>query len=218
MGDRGTGGVPGKLMLGGAVASLLVFLALTTVVTRHGLDHVDHVARALVHWYCCAPLQSSMEAASFLAGRPGQLTVVVFGSVLLWRRRRLWSLALPLVMAGAGLLQLIAKWAVDRPRPNLDPWGFPSAHVLTVVVLSGYIAYAIGTSRARTGWRGFSLAICAAIVGTVAFSRMYLDAHWFSDVLGGLTIGLAYLLAVVWLVGSTPALREKLSLGRSPQG
>ena len=82
MGDRGAGGVPGKLMLGGAVASLLVFLALTTVVTRHGLDHVDHVARALVHWYCCAPLQSSMEAASFLAGRPGQLTVVVFGSVL----------------------------------------------------------------------------------------------------------------------------------------
>ena len=37
---------------------------------------------------------------------------------------------------------------------------------------------------------------------------MYLDAHWFSDVLGGFSIGLAYLLAVVWVIGSMPARSE----------
>jgi membrane-associated phospholipid phosphatase len=40
---------------------------------------------------------------------------------------------------------------------------------------------------------------CAAIVATVAYSRMFLDAHWISDVLGGFTMGLAYLLAVLGL-------------------
>jgi len=120
----------------------------------------------------------------------------------------MWGVAFPFVMAGAGLLQIFAKWAIDRPRPNLDPWGFPSAHVLTVVVISGYLAYALGAVRGRS-WRRFDLAICAAIVGTVAFSRMYLDAHWLSDVLGGLSIGLAYLLAVVWLIGSIPPRRSE---------
>jgi len=199
------GGVPGRAFLAGALASLAGFLALTAIVTSHGFDAVDGLARTLVHRPCHPLLRPSMEAASFVGGQPGQVAVIGLGFAAFWRRRRRWSLALPLVMAGAGILQLVAKWAVDRPRPNLDPWGFPSAHVLTVVVLCGYIAYVLGTSRALHRWRGLGVGICAAIVGTVAFSRMYLDAHWLSDVLGGLSIGLAYLLVVIWLIGPAPA-------------
>ena len=114
---------------------------------------------------------------------------------MLWPRRRRWALALPLVMAGVGIIQFLAKWAVDRPRPNLAPWGFPSAHVLSLVVLCGYLAYVVSAGRAQAGtgqrraWR-----MAAAVVGTVAYSRMYLDAHFLSDILGGFTAGLAYLL------------------------
>ena len=86
-------------------------------------------------------LHGFMEGASYLGGQPGQVAIVVIGSVMLLPRRRRWALALPLVMLGVGLVQFLAKWAVDRPRPNLDPWGFPSAHVLSLVVLCGYLAY-----------------------------------------------------------------------------
>jgi membrane-associated phospholipid phosphatase len=34
----------------------------------------------------------------------------------------------------------------------------------------------------------------------VAFSRLYLDKHWLSDLVGGLTVGLAYLLLAIWVV------------------
>jgi undecaprenyl-diphosphatase len=184
------------------LASLIAFLALTAVVTHHQFDGADDMARALVHRPSYPLLRSSMEAASFLGGQPGQIVIVSLATILLWRQRRRWGFALPVVMAGAGILQHVAKWAVDRPRPNLDPWGFPSGHTLTVVVLFGYIAYVIGTSRMR---RSLAMASWAAIVGTVAFSRMYLDAHFLSDVLGGFSIGLAYLLGAIWIIGAIPA-------------
>lgn len=199
----------GRVLLGGALVSLVGFLTLTAVVTHHGFDGADRLTRAFVHPPHASVLDSSMEAASFLGGQPGQITVVVLGSAMLWRRRRRrWALSLPVIMAGAGVLQLAAKWGVDRPRPNSDPWGFPSAHVLSLVVLLGCIAYLVGTSKARGGYRGFGVIGCAGIVATVAYSRMYLDAHWLSDVLGGVSVGLAYLLVAIWLVGSTPALAE----------
>jgi undecaprenyl-diphosphatase len=149
-----------------------------------------------------------MESASYLGGQPGQVALLVVGVVILWPRKRQWALALPLVVAGAGVLQFVAKWAVDRPRPNLDPLGFPSAHVLSLVVLCGFLAYAVSVGTARRRRRHLLFAACMGTVGTVAYSRMYLDAHWLSDVLGGLTAGLAYLLVAIWVVRCAPPLRR----------
>ena len=188
-------------VLAGAVASLLGFCVLAVVVTGNHFAALDHLARAAVHEPDSpSVLRSTMEGASFLGGRYGQIAVICLGVALCWRDRRRCAFALPIVMAGAGLIQHVAKWAVDRPRPNLDPWGFPSGHVLTVVVLLGFLVWVAGTSRAR---RRAGLALWAVAVGIVAFSRMYLDAHWLSDVLGGFTVGLAYLLSVVWIMSTT---------------
>jgi undecaprenyl-diphosphatase len=205
---RPAGGIPGRALLAGALASLGAFIVLTAVVLFQGFDGADHTARAIVQQLSQA-FRPAMEAASFLGGEPGQLVIVCLASAVLWRRAWQWGVAFPVLMAGAGLLQLGAKWAIDRPRPNLDAWGFPSAHVLTVVVLFGLLAYVAGTSRAR---RNLGVVLWAAIVATVALSRMYLDAHWLSDVLGGLTIGIAYLLGAIWLLGQnltiTPAVTK----------
>jgi membrane-associated phospholipid phosphatase len=204
----------GRVVLGGGLLFLLGFLVLTGVVTRQGFDGVDLLARSLVHQSHHPGLQSFMEGASFLGGQPGQVAVVVIGSVMLWPRRRRWALALPLVMAGVGVVQLSAKWAVDRPRPNLDPWGFPSAHVLSLVVLCGFLAYMVCMASTRRRWQHAGVGACAGIVGIVAYSRMYLDAHWLSDVLGGLTAGLAYLLVAIWLIHAAPRLGRVLRPAR----
>jgi len=196
-------------LLAGALAAAIAFLVVLVLVTWHRLDGADRVVRALVHGSPHSLLRSPMETASFLGGEPGQVVVMAIACALLWRTRRRWSLALPAVMAGAGVLQFAAKWMVDRPRPNLDPLGFPSAHVLSLVVLGGYLAFVAGTSDARRGWRRLGGAAWAAlVVATVAYSRIYLDAHWFSDVLGGFAIGLAYLLAVIWVISSQPSMLQ----------
>src|SRR5581483_4073286 len=181
---RTAGTLDARGLLLGSLLCLGAFVLVLAVVLLQGLDGTDAFARGLVHAAAPTALRPWMERASCLGGGPGQLAMTLGASCVLWRARRRWSVALPAIMAGAGLLQLVAKWAVGRPRPNLDPWGFPSAHVLSLVVLLGFIAYLFATSQVRRGFRLTAVGACMAMVFTVAFSRMYLDAHWFSDVLG----------------------------------
>jgi undecaprenyl-diphosphatase len=134
-----------------------------------------------------------------LGDAAGLIPLIAVAVVALWRSCRRWALALPLVMAGAGALQWLAKWLADRPRPDATPMGFPSGHVLTLIVLFGLIAYLVAGSG-RRAWALAGWAVCAFTVVSVGFTRLYLDRHWLSDLGGGLMIGMAYLLVVIWLV------------------
>jgi undecaprenyl-diphosphatase len=120
---------------------------------------------------------------------------------VLWRLNRRWAVALPVLMAGAGALQWLAKAATGRARPNLAPFGFPSGHVLSLVVFFGLMIYLVAmASSQRRRWRVLACLIASVPVVVVAFSRLYLDKHWLSDLAGGLTIGAAYLLLAIWVV------------------
>ena len=55
------------------------------------------------------------------------------------------------------------------------------------------LAYSLTLVERRRWLRYLTLAICAALVVAIGFSRIYLRAHWFSDVVAGWTVGLAWL-------------------------
>jgi membrane-associated phospholipid phosphatase len=190
------------------MAASLSFAALSMLATHFGVFGLDHSTQELVTRTRLASLQGSMEAVSLLGQGTALAPLIVLASLLAWRPRRRWALALPLVMAGTGALQFLAKWAVDRPRPNETAWGFPSGHALTVLVFFGLVAYLVCTSGTRRCWRWSSVALAVATVLTVGFSRLYLNMHWLSDVGGGFAVGLAYLLLAIWLVERPPAWRS----------
>jgi undecaprenyl-diphosphatase len=187
-------------LLTGAAASAVTFASLATVAAHRQPFGFDHGVRDLIGFTRHPTLQSPMELVSMLGEGTGLVPLIALGSAMLWRPGRHWAVALPGVMAGAGALQLGAKWAVDRPRPDLTPWGFPSGHVLVLVVFFGLIAYLLHRLDRARRWRGLATASCVIPVPVVAFSRLYLDVHWLSDLAGGLAIGLAYLLLAIWLV------------------
>jgi membrane-associated phospholipid phosphatase len=193
----------------GMTASL-TFAALSILAAHLGVFGLDHSTHELVERTRLASLQGSMETVSLLGQGTALVPLIVLASLLFWRPRRRWALALPLVMAGAGALQFLAKWAVDRPRPNETAWGFPSGHALTVLVFFGLVAYLVCSSGTRRCWRWTSVALAVATVLTVGFSRLYLNMHWLSDVGGGFAVGLAYLLLAIWLV-------ERLPVRRAPR-
>jgi membrane-associated phospholipid phosphatase len=187
---------------GGAALAFIGFLGLTGGTLQHQWYGVDHSAREIVGLARAHALDAPMQTVSILGDQSGMVPLIALASMLVWKYRRRWVFAVPIIMSGTGGLQFFAKWAVNLPRPNLAPSGFSSGHVLSLVVFSGLIAYFLCVFGIDQRWQWVGRGVGAGMVLTVAFSRLYLDFHWLSDVAGGFTLGLAYLLVVLWLLES----------------
>jgi undecaprenyl-diphosphatase len=182
----------------GACGLLAAYLILALAAAQQQFLPLDRSVRAWVQPMRSGWLDVSMEAVSFLGDPAGLIPVILVASAALWRVSRRWALLLPGLMAGTGVLQLVGKWAADRPRPNAAPWGFPSGHVLSLAVFFGILAFLLVTlSERRRRWRVSACLACGAALGLVSASRIYLDVHWLSDVIGGFALGTAYLLIAI---------------------
>jgi membrane protein DedA with SNARE-associated domain/membrane-associated phospholipid phosphatase len=143
---------------------------------------LNHVAE-VVTWLGALPV----------AGGALVLTALVLG----WRRR--WLEALTLAV-GLGLVVLavqVAKAAVDRPRPlgslvHTEGRSFPSGHTAYAVA---WLAVAVALRRTVPGLAGRFAAIAAAgaVAVVVALTRIYLRAHYLSDVVSGAGLSAAIL-------------------------
>jgi undecaprenyl-diphosphatase len=190
-----------RRLLSGALVSLIGYMALAVFAAEQQFFALDYGTQTWVRLLRYEALNLPMEIVTRLGDYLGLVLLIAVGMAALWRVNRRWALALPVLMAGAGALQWLAKAAAGRPRPNLAPWGFPSGHVLSLVVFFGLMAYLIAmASSRRRRWRALACLVAALPVLVVAFSRLYLDKHWLSDLVGGLAIGAAYLLLAIWIV------------------
>ncbi len=190
-----------RLLLSGVAISLVGYLALAIFAAQQQLFALDYGTRTWVRILKYELLDAPMAIVTRLGDNVGLIPLIAIGVLVLWRVSPRWAVALPVLMAGAGALQWVAKAAADRDRPNTAPWGFPSGHVLSMVVFFGLMIYLVATaSERRRRWRLLACVICLVPVGVVSYSRLYLDKHWLSDLAGGLTAGMAYLLLTIWVV------------------
>lgn len=75
---------------------------------------------------------------------------------------------------------------------------FPSGHTLLCVVILGFCAY-LATVLTPRAWRKMIYFDYIVLVLLVALSRLYLGAHWFTDILGSVTLGLTILFVMTIL-------------------
>ena len=158
----------------------------------------------LTHWFASHRqgwLTPAMLAVSEVHRTLGVLaTTAAVGAWLLWRQRRREALAL-LVIPAAMLFNVGMKNVFQRLRPALDEplvhlatFSFPSGHAVASTVFYGTLCgIALAHLRSR-GARAAAIAAAVAMVLLVTFSRVYLGAHYLTDVLAGVAMGAAWLL------------------------
>lgn len=153
---------------------------------------------------------SVMGAVSSLGD--GWIPVLMVGAVtaLCVIRKKYLEAAFVVATLSSVLLAALLKVLVGRPRPSsfsLNPadffasfnqYSYPSGHVLFFVVFFGFLAFLAWMHL--SGWqRVISMAVCGALIVLIAPSRIYLGAHWASDVIGSYLIGTFWLIILVLL-------------------
>jgi membrane-associated phospholipid phosphatase len=126
-------------------------------------------------------------------------------AMLTFAIQRKWLEAIfMLATTSSVLLAFVLKDLIQRPRPfplnqnapgliqSINEYSYPSGHVLFFVVFFGFFAYLAWLHF--TGWiRVIVIAICGALILLIGPSRIFLGAHWASDVLG------SYIIGAIWL-------------------
>jgi membrane protein DedA with SNARE-associated domain/membrane-associated PAP2 superfamily phosphatase len=129
--------------------------------------------------------------------------LVVGGYYLVRRRDGRPGGKLAVTVVGAIALYDIAKAAVDRPRPPMTIWighfsgsAFPSGHATQTAAFYGMLVLILASGRS-TRTRVLLWSVGAVIALLVGASRIYLGAHWLSDVLAGYALGVTWLAVVI---------------------
>jgi membrane-associated phospholipid phosphatase len=133
--------------------------------------------------------------------------VVVLGLgvslVLLIRRRWLLLASWVITLAGGTLLNLLLKAHFQRVRPEFaDPfvnesgWSFPSGHAMISLITYGMGAYLLMLALSRP-LKQVVVVVTVTLVLLIGFSRLYLGAHYFSDVLAGYAAGALWLAVTI---------------------
>jgi len=187
-----------------ATVALAVLFVLVWNVPYFTIDLTVTRAIQTISWTWFALL---MAVISFPGSAPQSFVLVALVVAVLFVIGLRWE-ALSTLLAGAGgsLLDTLAKAIVHRARPTADivhvvqqvsGYSFPSGHVVFYVSFFGFLMFLAYTLlKQRVVWRSALLLALAFFVATIGVSRIYLGAHWFSDVLG------AYLLGSLWLGAS----------------
>ena len=128
---------------------------------------------------------------------------VIIAALLFYMTNRRRETRFTLAVILPNLLNMLTKLLIHRPRPTLEDakilddfaqYGFPSGHVVHYVVFFGFlVAVMIVDKTISTFGRMFVGIISAFLICTVSISRIYLGAHWATDVIGGYLFGIVYL-------------------------
>ena len=124
--------------------------------------------------------------------------------------------ALTVLVVPAGMLLNVGlKHAFGRARPwHQDPlvqiasYSFPSGHAVASTVFYGMLCLLV-FAHVRSRWpRAAAAAVAVSMVLVVCFSRVYLGAHFPSDVIAGVAVGTLCLLPLLRPAGRpSPAAR-----------
>ncbi|WP_100640122.1 bifunctional DedA family/phosphatase PAP2 family protein [Marinobacter salexigens] len=184
-----------SLML--ALGALALFILWGQLATMTGvIAPFDQLA---MQWFSDLrqPLLDAPAIAATLLGDPPVLTAAAILTCIALALRGYYAAAAHILLAAIITTVLVwgLKFAFGTVRPDLvanppSSGSFPSGHTTGITVFVTLLAsFVAAETRSRKRWQTYIVLSLPLI--PVAISRLYLGVHWFSDIVGGLLLGLA---------------------------
>lgn len=164
------------------------FVALAGAVALIGVLPADTAVREALLGLATPAVVTVMRTVNY----GGDWRVLLPGTLVLLlafrRARERWWIWLTLMIT-APMIEGLLKIAIARARPEGPAYGFPSGHATAAAAFCGALLYLSGSLPPTSRRLVRALALVGVIL--VGLARVILRAHWPSDVLGGITLGLA---------------------------
>ena len=192
------------VLVGAVLAVVGVFAKIAEDVVTRESTAFDRAVSLGLHGLATPPLDALMRALTALGSAPAVLAVAAATAGWCVRRRdRRAATMLAAVAAGTEVLNLLLKAGFGRARPELWPgvaalhsYSFPSGHAMAAAAIYGMTATVVGRLVPRLRRAAWLAATLLAVL--IGLSRVYLGAHWATDVLAGFAAGAFVLLAGIY--------------------
>jgi undecaprenyl-diphosphatase len=189
-----------------AIGALLLFLALCATVELGWAEPIDTRLMLALGARRTPGTTDLMRALSIIGSGLLEIPLGLFLSLQLARiRRRDESVGYASAVLSGWAVYALAKLVFRRARPRVIPrlmrgagwYSFPSGHATLAPLVFGLGAL-IWASPWPPRTRAVLVLTAAVLSILIAYSRVYLGAHWPSDALGGLLLGTAWAAGWVW--------------------
>ncbi len=129
------------------------------------------------------------------------LSILVF-AFLAYKKRWRHALLFSVSMAGALILELLLKILVHRQRPEnslvqTSGYAFPSGHATVALVFFSLLIYLFKDDIKKELLKHVFIISSIFLALLIGFSRIYLNVHWLTDVIGGFALGLFWLMLMM---------------------
>lgn len=181
------------------IISLFAFILIATAVLFKATMKED-----LLLYYLLISIKNNIlllvaTLLSFLGSIKGLIVVSFFLIFILKSNKQRIFLFLDLI--GSGLIINITKNIFLRERPIigqnlLADYSFPSGHTFIAITFYGFLLYLVMKDK-KVSYRKLKEGVLLFLIITIPLSRLILGVHYLTDVLGGITLGLAYLFFLI---------------------
>jgi len=180
------------------------------VVDRDPITVLDTQLAIWFHLHAISWLTPLMLDISLMHGITGTSVMTILVALwLLWSRERYWLLAFFLAVPGGMLLNMLVKLAFHRSRPSFDDplvtlltYSFPSGHTAAATVFYVTLASYLLMRVRAAGIRVAIVMVAVLMIVLVALSRIYLGAHFLSDVLAAAAEGVGWVALCLMATGT----------------
>ena len=181
------------------IISLFAFILIATSVLFKATMKEDLLLYYLLISIKNNILLSVATLLSFLGSIKGLIVVSFFLVFILKSNKQRIFLFLDLI--GSGLIINITKNIFLRERPIigqnlLADYSFPSGHTFIAITFYGFLLYLVMKDK-KVSYRKLKEGVLLFLIITIPLSRLILGVHYLTDVLGGITLGLAYLFFLI---------------------
>lgn len=188
------------------ISLFIAFILLAIFVGKNSINNFDISISHFVQQFHRPWLDKTMVFISAFGNVSVAFICMLATAAAFWLAKYKREAIFVMAISFTGVITFSLKRLFNRPRPTdehvtlIESYqnnSFPSGHTLSYVVFFGFLVFIMRQLKSiPTYLRNTVTLISYFMLVFGPISRVYLGAHWFTDIVGGTLIGLLYLLVL----------------------